>query len=68
MVHMHDARVATRLAAATGSGPRPGCAAALTISIKTVKTQVGNLLAKLNARDRARLVIIAYDVGLVTPD
>jgi DNA-binding NarL/FixJ family response regulator len=42
-------------------------AAALTISVKTVKTHVGSLLAKLHARDRAQLVIAAYDNGLVTP-
>lgn len=41
-------------------------AAALTISIKTVKTHIGNLLAKLHARDRAQLVIAAYEFGLVT--
>lgn len=37
----------------------------LTISVKTVKTHVGNLLAKLHARDRAQLVIVAYESGLV---
>ncbi|RGC65248.1 Response regulator protein VraR [Micromonospora sp. MW-13] len=42
-------------------------AAALTISIKTVKTHIGNLLAKLHARDRAQLVITAYETGLVHP-
>jgi DNA-binding NarL/FixJ family response regulator len=42
-------------------------AAALTISMGTVKTHIGNLLAKLHARDRAQLVIAAYDHGLVTP-
>ena len=42
-------------------------AAALTISIKTVKTHVGHLLAKLAARDRAQLVIAAYRTGLVVP-
>lgn len=42
-------------------------AAALTISIKTVKTHVSHLLAKLAARDRAHLVIAAYDQGLVVP-
>jgi DNA-binding NarL/FixJ family response regulator len=40
--------------------------AALAISIKTVKTHVGNLLAKLQARDRAQLVIAAYESGLVS--
>lgn len=39
----------------------------LTISVKTVKTHVGNLLAKLGARDRVQLVITAYENGLITP-
>ncbi|CAL9470842.1 Response regulator protein VraR [Nocardiopsis dassonvillei] len=42
-----------------------GIAAALTISIGTVKTHIGHLLAKLHARDRAQLVIAAYEHGLV---
>jgi DNA-binding NarL/FixJ family response regulator len=42
-------------------------AATLVISVKTVKTHIGNLLAKLHARDRAQLVIAAYESGLVTP-
>lgn len=42
-------------------------AAALTISVKTVKTHIGSLLAKLHARDRAQLVIAAYESGLVDP-
>ncbi|TDP91441.1 LuxR family two component transcriptional regulator [Leucobacter luti] len=42
-------------------------AAALTISVKTVKTHIGNVLAKLQARDRAQLVIAAYEQGLVSP-
>jgi DNA-binding NarL/FixJ family response regulator len=41
-------------------------AGVLGISIKTVKTHIGNLLAKLAARDRAQLVITAYETGLVT--
>ncbi|PUB20924.1 LuxR family two component transcriptional regulator [Promicromonospora sp. AC04] len=40
-------------------------AQALTISMGTVKSHIGNLLAKLHARDRAQLVIAAYDHGLV---
>lgn len=40
-------------------------AARLTISVKTVKTHIGSLLAKLAARDRAQLVIAAYENGLI---
>ncbi|MGX2993316.1 response regulator transcription factor [Streptomyces sp. JNUCC 64] len=39
----------------------------LVLSVKTVKTHIGNLLAKLRARDRAQLVIAAYRGGLVVP-
>lgn len=39
-------------------------AATLTISTKTVKAHVGSLRTKLDARDRARLVISAYENGL----
>jgi DNA-binding NarL/FixJ family response regulator len=39
----------------------------LTISIKTVKSHISRLLSKLSARDRAQLVITAYDRGLVVP-
>ena len=41
--------------------------AALVISQGTVKTHIGNLLAKLHARDRAQLVIAAYEARLVAP-
>jgi DNA-binding NarL/FixJ family response regulator len=42
-------------------------AAALSISVKTVKSHISHLLAKLGARDRAQLVIAAFDAGLVHP-
>ncbi|HEY3506336.1 MAG TPA: response regulator transcription factor [Actinocatenispora sp.] len=45
----------------------PDIAAYLTVSLATVKTHVGRLLTKLHARDRAQLVISAYETGLVTP-
>jgi DNA-binding NarL/FixJ family response regulator len=38
----------------------------LYLSVATVKTHIGRLLSKLQARDRAQLVIIAYETGLVT--
>ena len=37
----------------------------LFIATTTVKTHVGNVMAKLNARDRVALVILAHSVGLV---
>ncbi|MFI6072781.1 response regulator [Actinoplanes sp. NPDC051343] len=42
-------------------------AAHLTLSTATVKTHVGRLLTKLDVRDRAQLVIVAYETGLITP-
>ena len=38
----------------------------LVISAATARTHVGRLLAKLGARDRAQLVVIAYETGLVS--
>jgi DNA-binding NarL/FixJ family response regulator len=42
-------------------------AAQLFLSPLTAKTHVSRILAKLNARDRAQLVVLAYESGLVTP-
>jgi DNA-binding NarL/FixJ family response regulator len=42
-------------------------AQALTISHATAKTYISRLLTKLSARDRAQLVMIAYETRLVTP-
>jgi DNA-binding NarL/FixJ family response regulator len=41
-------------------------AAELVISAATVKTHIGRLLSKLDARDRAQLVVIAYQSGFAT--
>ncbi|MFI8227692.1 response regulator [Streptomyces sp. NPDC085900] len=42
-------------------------AAELCISVATAKTYLTRLLAKLDARDRVQLVILAYEAGLVSP-
>ncbi|WP_433073709.1 response regulator [Dactylosporangium sp. CA-052675] len=42
-------------------------AARMTISPVTAKTHVNRAMTKLHARDRAQLVVIAYESGLVSP-
>jgi DNA-binding NarL/FixJ family response regulator len=42
-------------------------AALLFVSHATVKTHVSRLLMKLDARDRAQLVVIAYETGVALP-
>jgi DNA-binding NarL/FixJ family response regulator len=42
-------------------------AQALYITMATTKSHVSRLLAKLAARDRAQLVIAAYETGLIQP-
>jgi DNA-binding NarL/FixJ family response regulator len=39
----------------------------LSVSAATAKTHVSRVLAKLGARDRAQLVMLAYETGLVKP-
>jgi DNA-binding NarL/FixJ family response regulator len=39
----------------------------LVVSPHTVKTHVNRSMTKLGAHDRAQLVIIAYETGLVRP-
>jgi DNA-binding NarL/FixJ family response regulator len=42
-------------------------AAHMVISPTTAKTHVSRAMTKLHARDRAQLVVYAYESGLVTP-
>jgi len=46
--------------------PAGEIATRLFLSPMTVKTPVNRLLAKLGARDRAQLVVTAYEHGLVS--
>ena len=39
----------------------------LVIAMQTTKTYVGRILTKLDLRDRAQAVVLAYESGLVTP-
>jgi DNA-binding NarL/FixJ family response regulator len=39
----------------------------LVLAEQTVKTHVGRILAKLHLRDRAQVVVAAYEGGLITP-
>ncbi|GLX00072.1 response regulator transcription factor [Microtetraspora sp. NBRC 16547] len=42
-------------------------AAELVLSPATAKTHVSRIMTKLNIRDRAQLVVLAYEAGMVTP-
>jgi DNA-binding NarL/FixJ family response regulator len=45
----------------------PELAADLHLSEATVKTHLARIFAKLNLRDRAQAVVIAYETGLIAP-
>ncbi|WP_338676237.1 response regulator transcription factor [Streptomyces sp. SCSIO 30461] len=73
-----SAQYAERLAALTGrerevlvlvggGHPNDEIAERLEVSPLTVKTHVNRAMAKLGARDRAQLVVFAYESGLVRP-
>jgi DNA-binding NarL/FixJ family response regulator len=42
-------------------------AARLVLGLETVKTHVGNVLAKLGVRDRTQAVVVAYRSGFISP-
>lgn len=64
------ARLTTRerevLLLVAGGKTNQEIAAALTISPHTAKTHVNRIMTKVDARDRAQLVILSYESGLVT--
>jgi DNA-binding NarL/FixJ family response regulator len=39
----------------------------LLVGVETVKTHVGNVLAKVGARDRTQAVVAAYESGFIDP-
>jgi DNA-binding NarL/FixJ family response regulator len=43
-------------------------AAKLYMSPATARTHVGRAMTKLGVRDRAQLVVLAYETGLVRPN
>lgn len=47
--------------------PNEQIAQHMVISPVTAKTHINRAMAKLHARDRAQLVVLAYEAGLVTP-
>lgn len=55
------------LALVAGGLSNDEIADALVISPATARTHVGRIMAKLDAHDRAQLVVIAYESGLVSP-
>jgi DNA-binding NarL/FixJ family response regulator len=55
------------LALVAGGLSNDEIAAQLVISTATARTHVSRIMTKVNARDRAQLVVLAYESGLVAP-
>jgi len=55
------------LALVAGGLSNDEIAAQLVISKATARTHVSRIMTKIGARDRAQLVVLAYESGLVTP-
>ena len=53
--------------AVVGEATNGEIADTLVLAEQTVKTHVGRILTKLALRDRAQVVVTAYESGLVTP-
>ncbi|QDN75696.1 response regulator transcription factor [Streptomyces sp. S1A1-7] len=64
--HPHRPRTRVMALAAEGHSNNE-IADQLTVSPLTVRTHIHRAMTKLGARDRAQLVVIAYQTGLVTP-
>ena len=67
MLSCLTAREREILDAIAKGGSNAEIAAGLYVSHATVKTHVSRLLMKLDARDRAQLVMIAYETGVAIP-
>ena len=63
---MKEILVATKAVVAAGLS-NEDIAGRLVLSPATVKTHVNRAMMKLGARDRAHLVVFAYEAGLVRP-
>jgi DNA-binding CsgD family transcriptional regulator len=57
----------TRARSSTDRASNDDIAERLVISPATATTHVNRTMMKLHARDRAQLVVIAYETGLLTP-
>lgn len=55
------------MALAALGGSNTDIAGELVVSPLTVRSHIQRAMTKLNARDRAQLVVIAYQSGLVRP-
>ncbi|MFJ8017296.1 response regulator transcription factor [Streptomyces sp. NPDC096339] len=63
----HRKLIEDRRPGRAGPVPNDRIADLMVISPMTVKTHINRAVTKLHARDRAQLVVLAYESGLVTP-
>jgi DNA-binding NarL/FixJ family response regulator len=66
-IHQVTDREREVLALVAGGLSNDEIAAQLVISTATARTHVSRIMTKIGARDRAQLVVLAYESGLVTP-